>query len=112
VSAAHTAHSYARARQLDDVRSLAEFLRVEPSWVYANANRLGAIRLGAGPKPRLRFDRDRALELLNGCSASRESGGAETASQRASRPRRQRGSGTNVDLLPIRGQRHPSERAA
>jgi hypothetical protein len=29
---------------------------VERSWVYAHADELGVIRLGDGPRPRLRFD--------------------------------------------------------
>ena len=29
---------------------------VDRGWVYAHANELGVIRLGTGPRPRLRFD--------------------------------------------------------
>jgi hypothetical protein len=31
-------------------------LGVERSWVYAHARELGVVRLGDGPRPRLRFD--------------------------------------------------------
>lgn len=37
---------------------------VERSWVYANADRLGARRLGAGTRPRLRFDPAEVAERL------------------------------------------------
>src|SRR4051812_34634290 len=33
-----------------------------PAWVRANAERLGVVRLGDGPRPRLMFDPVRALE--------------------------------------------------
>lgn len=29
---------------------------VERSWVYAHARELGVVKLGGGPRPRLRFD--------------------------------------------------------
>jgi hypothetical protein len=31
-------------------------LGVDRSWVYAHASELGVVRLGSGPRPRLRFD--------------------------------------------------------
>lgn len=39
-----------------DARSVAVALQVERDWVYAHARELGVLRLGAGPKARLRFD--------------------------------------------------------
>ena len=41
---------------LMDAAELARWLRVSRSTVYANANRFGVIRLGDGPRARLRFD--------------------------------------------------------
>jgi hypothetical protein len=41
--------------ELLTVAELAKRLRVNPKWVYAHQNRLGAVRLGNGPKARLRF---------------------------------------------------------
>jgi hypothetical protein len=38
---------------------------VSRDYVYSHANELGAIRLGTGPKTRLRFDVETALERLN-----------------------------------------------
>ena len=40
-------------------------LGVGRDWVYANQERLGVIRLGDGPKARLRFDLDRAAQALS-----------------------------------------------
>ena len=37
-------------------RQVAARFNVERSWVYAHADELGVVRLGQGPRPRLRFD--------------------------------------------------------
>src|SRR3954451_13264136 len=42
--------------QLLTVAQVARRFQVHPSWVYANARRLGALRLGSGPKAPLRFN--------------------------------------------------------
>lgn len=42
--------------RLLSAEEVAERWGVERSWVYRHADRLGAIRLGDGPRPRLRFD--------------------------------------------------------
>ena len=49
---------------LVDARAVAEELGVARDWVYANADRLGAVRLGDGPRARLRFDLERARRAL------------------------------------------------
>jgi hypothetical protein len=41
---------------LVDAEALARFLNVERSWVYEHAAELGGVRLGDGPRARLRFD--------------------------------------------------------
>ena len=41
---------------LIDAREFAQLLGVARDWVYANADRLGGVRLGDGPRARLRFD--------------------------------------------------------
>lgn len=46
----------AGAGELLTVSDVAARYRVRPSWVYAHQRELGAIRLGDGPKARLRFD--------------------------------------------------------
>jgi hypothetical protein len=45
-------------------RELAEGLGVSLDYVYAHATELGAMRLGSGPKARIRFDLDSARRLL------------------------------------------------
>lgn len=86
---------------LVDAATLAERLGVSRGFVYEHAHELGVIRLGSGPRARLRFDVERATA----CLAGRKSEVAEPASQQGSRRRRRSGSGTNVQLLPIRGDR-------
>jgi hypothetical protein len=49
---------------LVDARELAEELGASTDYVYAHATELGAMRLGAGPKARIRFDLDRARQAL------------------------------------------------
>jgi hypothetical protein len=58
--------------QLVDAATLAVALGVDRSYVYAHADELGAIRLGDGPKPRLRFDVETAREAF-ACYASKQS---------------------------------------
>jgi hypothetical protein len=102
---ADSSDAHTRAREpLVDVATVAEYLDVDRSWVYANAERLGARRLGAGPRARLRFSLAEVDERLSTCSASRESDAAHPAPAAASPSTRRRPMGTNVELLPIRGQ--------
>jgi hypothetical protein len=87
--------------QLLTVAQVARRFQVHPSWVYANARRLGALRLGSGPKAPLRFDPDRVAlavedqEVPSGRDVGRVPS-RETASSRSGpAARRKRG------LLPI-----------
>jgi hypothetical protein len=50
--------------RLVDARQLARDLDVSLDYVCAHATELGAMRLGFGPKARIRFDLDRAREAL------------------------------------------------
>lgn len=43
---------------------VAEMLQVTPAWVRAHATDLGAIRLGDGPRARLRFEQERVAAAL------------------------------------------------
>lgn len=95
--------------RLVDVAELASRLGVSRDFVYRHGDRLGAVRLGNGPKARLRFDPEEAAKRLTAVSAGSDSSPPILAQQAASRPRRRRGSGTAVPhlgdapLLPIRG---------
>ncbi len=44
------------AHGLPTARQVAARFNVERSWVYAHADELGVVRIGQGPRPRLRFD--------------------------------------------------------
>ncbi len=46
----------AMAEGLLTARQVAARFNVDRGWVYAHARELGVIRLGNGPRPRLRFD--------------------------------------------------------
>lgn len=94
-------------RRLVDAATLATELGVERSWVYAHRDELGAIQIGTGSKPRLRFDVEVAGELL-ARSTSKESQASQTpvAASGSSR-RRSRRLGSSPDLLPIRGSASP-----
>lgn len=87
--------------QLLTVAQVARRFQVHPSWVYANARRLGALRLGAGPKAPLRFDPRRvALAVEDPPLSDRPTVGSAPApqtrrAQADSATRRKRG------LLPI-----------
>lgn len=55
---------------LVDVTELARHLGVTRAWVYQHAAELGAIRIGSGPRARLRFDLEAAKEALAGSERS------------------------------------------
>jgi hypothetical protein len=80
------------------VAAVSQEFGVSTDWLYTNARPLGAIRLGSGPRARLRFDRatiaDRIAKVASNASRER-------SSQRGKRRRGTR-DGADVDLLPIR----------
>jgi hypothetical protein len=88
-------------RCLLDAAGLAQRLGVNRDWVYAHAAELGAIVLGHGPRARLRFDPDVAIQML---TARTRVAASEDPSPAPSRrpPRRRRDSSTGgVPLLPV-----------
>jgi hypothetical protein len=74
-----------------DAGELARVLGVDREWVYDHGDQLGAIRLGDGPRPRLRFEVGRAVAAFRDLSAERPvvplRAGARTP---VARPRRSR----------------------
>src|SRR4051794_40266367 len=59
--------------RLVDAATIAHHLRVRREWVYDHADELGGQRLGDGPRPRLRFDLDEAVEhYRRGLGSERE----------------------------------------
>jgi hypothetical protein len=52
-------------REFLDASELARVLGVDRQWVYEHQERLGAIRLGNGRRPRLRFELTRAVKAFD-----------------------------------------------
>jgi hypothetical protein len=90
------------------VAEVAERLRVSPKWVYANQHRLGAIKLGDGPKARLRFDESViAADLRRQETAVVRSGPGSPESEEPLKKRRRRRL-VSRPLPAIDGARGPS----
>ena len=85
--------SGADGRGLVDANELARLLGCSTSWVYANASELGAVRLGTGKRPRLRFDpgvaRSASVCLSSGMSQT-DPASVGAGSAPSPRPRRRR----------------------
>jgi hypothetical protein len=95
------------ARRLVDAGTLAAEFGVTRSWVYEHRDELGAVRIGAGPKPRLRFDPEAARRVFAGSSGKQPHEPAAPASARGPAPRRRSRLGNGAGLLPIRGSAVP-----
>jgi hypothetical protein len=100
------------AGSLVGAATLARLLGVTRATVYANADQLGAIRLGAGKRARLRFDPSR-LVARNG---AREPAPTRPGRSTNGMPRPAGSSPVAAPLLPIRsgrgeaGRRQPGGR--
>lgn len=94
----------AAPRRLLTADELAAYLGVERSWCYEHAVELGALRLGEGARPRLRFELERVQAAL-ACRHGRESSEPlERVAEPKRRSGRRRALGTGAPLLPIRGR--------
>lgn len=82
-------------------REVAERYGVTPEWVRENAARLGVIRLGAGPRPRLRFDPEAVAATLTARDACRRSTSQPPSSGGAFRKPRGREVAGAAGLLPF-----------
>jgi hypothetical protein len=89
-------------RELVDAAELARRFGIERSWVYSHAIELGAVKLGSGPKPRLRFDPQIAARVLRKVGDGLAADPPARSGKRAGQPSAYGGSG--VRLLPIRGR--------
>jgi hypothetical protein len=90
---------------LVDAAGIAAQFGVDRSWVYDHADELGAVRLGDGPRPRLRFDPATVMVALDGRNAGDDLDTDESpdVASLPGRRRRNRPS-TEIPLLPIRDQ--------
>jgi hypothetical protein len=77
---------------------LARHLGLNRAWVYEHAAELGAIQLGNGPRPRLRFDAQLAAQALQ--ARRRNEPTATSEKPRPAQTRRRRTPST-VPLLPV-----------
>jgi phage tail tape-measure protein len=80
-----------------DAKQLAAMLGVTPGFVYEHSAELGAMRLGDGPRARLRFDVQRAREAMT----MRAPATPEPPRRRSRRP--PSATSSSAPLLPIRG---------
>ena len=80
-----------KSRELVDAAELARRLGIERSWVYTHAIELGAVKLGAGRKPRLRFDPEIAARVLRRVGEGPAADPPARSGKRAGRPRRPEG---------------------
>ncbi|HWK25789.1 MAG TPA: hypothetical protein VNS09_04455 [Solirubrobacter sp.] len=87
-----------------DAATLASTLGVERDWVYARAAQLGAVRLGDGPKARLRFDLEQVRATLAGSGPATQPDREPPHHIRRGRPRRAPGP-ANVPLIRGRSGR-------
>ena len=79
-------------REFLDASELARVLGVERDWIYEHRDQLGAIRLGDGPRPRLRFEVDRAVAAFRDLWSERRVVPLRDGPQApVPRPRRSRG---------------------
>ncbi len=99
-----------QSRELVDAAELARRLGIERSWVYSHAIELGAVKLGDGAKPRLRFDPEVAVRVLRKVGEVPTADPPTRSGERAGQPQ---GSEGRVALLPIRrrGENFPPSAA-
>lgn len=87
-------------RELVDAAELARRLGIERSWVYTHAIELGAVKLGSGAKPRLRFDPQIAARVLRRVGEGPAADPPARSGKRAGQP--SVGEKSGARLLPIR----------
>lgn len=90
-----------QGRELVDAAELARRFGIERSWVYSHAIELGAVKLGSGAKPRLRFDPQIVARALWKAGEGSAADPPARSGERADQP--SVGGGSGVTLLPIRG---------
>lgn len=93
-------------RALVDAAELARLFGIERSWVYSHAIELGAVKLGEGAKPRLRFDPEVAARVLRRVGEAPASDLPARSGERAGQTRGEKRPG--VQLLPISGEDYPA----
>lgn len=93
----------AQSRRLLTAAEVATAWGVDRSWVYEHARELGAIRLGSGPSPRIRFDSAKLEEYLEASTTPPPA--PPTRPRRYRKPAASQLTRKPVELLPIKGER-------
>lgn len=91
--------------RLVSARELAEVLGVSREYVYEHRDELGAVLVGDGPKPRLRFDVETAVAAATGRQAGSRSQPLDPPAPAGRSSRQRRGAAASqLPLLPIRAR--------
>ena len=94
--------------KLVDAQTLSNVLGVSRDCVYDHAVELGGVRIGEGPRGRLRFDLEQALTAWTSRSPSKGSRAPKSpGSTGSSAGRRRRHMGSSAQLLPVKGSTRP-----
>lgn len=96
-----------QGRELVDAAELARRFGIERSWVYSHAIELGAVKLGDGPKPRLRFDPQIAARVLRRVGDGSAADPPARSGKRAGQPSGSGGSGVRLRPIHGRGENDP-----
>jgi hypothetical protein len=103
-------------RRLLDPVALAAQLGLTRAWVYEHAEELGVIRVGNGPRARLRFDLERAMAYCRGAEVVAEAQGTEVARPQPRRrpqrlePQQWPAAGSLLKVRSVTGVRYASPR--
>jgi hypothetical protein len=92
-----------RTPRLVDAASVAALFGVDRGWVYEHAEQLGAVRLGDGARPRLRFELETARGAFVGPGATNGEPSETPEDARSPGRRRRAPASPGRSLLPIRG---------
>ena len=82
---------------------VAERYGVTAEWARDHADELGAVRLGDGPRPRLRFDPAKVAAALTAYGASKGPQPPDRPRRRRKSPHHPRATTSGCPLLPIAG---------
>lgn len=88
---------------LIDAREVAGRYGVSAEWVRDNADTLGAVRLGTGARPRLRFDPEKVAAALTADEQRRGSQAPHPPPRRRKTQARPPATANGCPLLPVRG---------
>jgi hypothetical protein len=89
--------------RLLDAAQVADMLGLSRDAVYVRADELGAVRLGDGKRPRLRFDPAKVAAALSARDDRKESQPPAPTPQRRSPRRAPPSTVDGIPLLPVRG---------